>query len=392
MKIKTYILWRDDRGGMLVKDTTKSHDHKGKEYTASLSTFGLIVLWACVILLIIVGLGGLYGFFYYILHPNEKDAMDLVFVSAFVVLFMAISVYALIRNIYVSNKKDYRYRFYEDKIVEMYFDEKEITKEILTQNINHVLIGNITEKITVAVGRRVRNTYKYGFLIVIKHHNKYFTREVYNQGELDTWIDFLRNNEIPVHVTEYDLRTAYNLHKRFPNEIKFEKVDDSILLGDTTKYLAMKWDKFTHVLSYWNSEEFDEMLRQYHTERDKKIQFNTWIGFIVFGLIIGWQMVFTHSESVDYWDQEGAIALHVGMSTMIVLYMGAMRSIAKFRLLILSYFVFTIAITISIAISGIFLGLTAEVFWLPWEINFTSFLIGWLPVFIIARIIRFLGS
>src|SRR5690625_3011214 len=142
---------------MYVKDTTKSHDHKGKEYTASLSTFGLIVLWACVILLIIVGLGGLYGFFYYILHPNEKDAMDLVFVSAFVVLFMGLSAYALIRNIYVSNKKDYRYRFYEDKIVEMYFDEKEITKEILTQNINHVLIGNITEKITVAVGRRLRD-------------------------------------------------------------------------------------------------------------------------------------------------------------------------------------------------------------------------------------------
>src|SRR5690625_6439691 len=116
--------------------------------------------------------------------------MDLVFVCEIVMLFMGISAYALIRNIYVSNKKDYRYRFYEDKIVEMYFDEKEIRKEILTQNIYNVLIGNITEKITVAVGRRVRNTYKYGFLIVIKHHNKYFTREVYNQGELDTWMNF----------------------------------------------------------------------------------------------------------------------------------------------------------------------------------------------------------
>lgn len=371
-----------------MKDTTKNQDYKGKEFTASLSTFGLISLWACTILLIIIGLGGLYGFFYYILHPDEKDAMDLVFVCAFVVLFMGVSAYALIRNIYRDNKEDYRYRFYEDKIVEMYFDEQEITKEILTQNINHVLIGNITEKITVAVGRRLRNTYKYGFLIVIKHHNKYFTREVYKQGELDTWMDFLRNNEIPVHVTEYDLRIAYNLHKRFPNEIKFEKVDDSILLEDTTKYLEMKWDKFTHVLSYWNSEEFNEILTQYHTERDKKIQLYAWIGFIVFGLVIGWQMVFAHSENVDYWDQEGAIALHVGISTMIVLYMGAMRSIVKFRLLILSYFVFTVAITISIAISGVFLGLTAEVFWLPWEVNLSSFLIGWLPVFVIARIVR----
>ncbi len=377
---------------MYVKDTTKSHDHKGKEYTASLSTFGLIVLWACVILLLIVGLGGLYGFFYYILHPNEKDAMDLVFVFAFVVLFMGLSAYALIRNIYGSNKKDYRYRFYEDKIVEMYFDEKEITKEIVSKNINYVLIGNITKKITVAVGRRVRNTYKYGFLIVIKHHNKYLTREVYKQVELDTWMDFLRNNEIPIHITEYDLRTAYDLHNRFPNEIKFEQVDDSILLEDTTKHLEMKWDKFTHTLFYWNSEEFDEMLRQYHTERDKKIQLYAWIGFIVFGLIIGWYMVFAHSENIDYWDQEATIALHVGISTMIVLYMSILRFIAKFRLLILSYFVFTIAITISIAISGVFFGLTAEVLWLPWEINFTSLLIAWLPAFIIARIIRYLGS
>lgn len=108
-------------------------------------------------------------------------------------------------------EKEIKYEFmlHEKGIDEKrhYLKKNTITENHITfDNMDKVLIGNYVDRM---IRRNGPDFFRFGVLVIIMYKNEYFFKRIFKANELSEWLIRLRDKNVPVHYTAYDLKRAY---------------------------------------------------------------------------------------------------------------------------------------------------------------------------------------
>ncbi|MUV38819.1 hypothetical protein JNUCC1_02690 [Lentibacillus sp. JNUCC-1] len=163
------------------------------------------------IILILFGLGSLGAIFFgvYLLFLENDEWIASCFLIPSGLLLLWIAWIAYVHNV---RKKDiiYDYVLYENGVAEEWHDQKgnKVKENQITfGDMDKVLIGNYVDRMPGGKGRI--DYFRFGVLVIVMYQNNYFMQHIFQADELTVWLSRMRDKDISLFYTPYDLKQAF---------------------------------------------------------------------------------------------------------------------------------------------------------------------------------------